>query len=228
MRIACPTFAPLVHMHNPRHISILDFRNIAIVLLAANALLLMEVQECPFIGRENNLIENSQSIGLLFASALFVRFRHTGALRTAPLLAWGLALFCFTFFVLELDTRPFGNARLIDLTNGTIRNVWLGGLWVVLGIISLRHVASLWAGGLSWLLSSSGICMLIAGVFWIFSALLEGYGYSNVFGPSFLEELMELNGTLFMVSSALRSANLDSLTAVRPGAMYQGEGSQTR
>ncbi len=187
------------HIRQPQRSGLLY---ILLTLLIVSAGLFTAVPSYPSMSLEHGFMENIQAIGLLASCGLFLYYSKSGALQIAQPLAWSLTLFCLTFFLLEFDTRPFDIATLTAITNGTIRNVWLGLLWVSVGLLVFKNIKQVWPVFTAWLTSLSGLCMCVAGAFWIASRLLEDGGYSYVISPFFLEELMEVNAVILMVLSA--------------------------
>ena len=178
---------------------------VALGLALLSAILFVAIFRFPHISLEHGLMENIQALGLLATCGLFLHYSRTGIFRDAKPLAWSLSLFCLTFFLLEFDTRPFGIDALTAITNGAIRNTWLGVLWLGVGAYAIRHFKHIWPIFTNWLTSVPGLCMCAAGVFWITSRLIEDSGLSYAISPFFLEELMEVNAVMLMALSAYLS-----------------------
>jgi hypothetical protein len=117
-----------------------------------------------------------------------------------------LALFFVTFALREFDVRKGDWPIASTILAGTVRNLWLCGLWLVLGCFAYRHRAKALTFGWKWLGSRAGRILLIAGVFWVLAA---GVDKADAFGTRrrnlLAEELIEVNAALLMALSAIIS-----------------------
>ena len=89
----------------------------------------------PMVSREHGPLENFQVVCLVLGAVIFLReaARSTGG--PVRLMALGLALLHFSFLVIEVDVRSFAPPAWVNsLLNGTIRDAWLGLLWVAWGV----------------------------------------------------------------------------------------------
>jgi len=127
----------------PEHRAGLVFVVISLALISGAFFL--AIGRYPSISLEHGLMENMQVVCLLIACALFAFSSRHGQLSATPAFAMSLALFCLTFFLLEFDTRPFDIDILTRLTNGTVRNAWLGTLWIVVIVFVLQQLQTVWA-----------------------------------------------------------------------------------
>ena len=84
---------------------------------------------------------------------------------------------------------------------GKIRDAWLGGLWLAVGFFFFKKAKPVWNEFLNWIKTSSGILIIVSGVFWIASGLIDKslLGHKDLYR----EELMEVNSTLLMLLSAM-------------------------
>jgi len=118
-------------------------------------------------------------------------------------IAFGLALLCFVFLMLEFDTRAFNIPMLRRITNGAVRNVWLGSVVALYAFSLWRHRREAPAQIQKWLASRAGLLMVISGGFWIAGAVFEhGKFFANAEATLVLEEVVEVNAALFMAWSA--------------------------
>jgi len=118
-----------------------------------------------------------------------------------------LSLFFATFALREFDVRRGDWPPLVtSVLDGMIRNIWLGGLWLVLGCFAYRHRAKVLAFGWKWLGSRAGRILLIAGLFWILAAGVDKVDAFDTKRRNLLaEELVEVNAALLMAFSAIIS-----------------------
>ena len=154
---------------------------------------------------EHGPLENFQAVALsLSAIVMAVAGIRLGDVRRV--FAFGLALFCFIFFMLEFDTRALDMPTLRRFTNGMIRNVWLGGLAAAYGFALWRRRREMPLQIQRWLGDRAGLLMLLSGGFWIAGAVFEhGRFFSDPDITLMLEEVMEVNAALFMAWSAFAS-----------------------
>jgi hypothetical protein len=140
---------------------------------------------------------------LLLAGAAF---RLKGARRV---FAFGVALFCFVFLLLEFDTRQFANPTLRRMTNGAVRNIWVGALVALYAVAFWARRRQMLVEIERWLRDRAGLLMLIAGGFWVTGAVFEhGKIFADADVTLALEEVVEVNAALFMAWSALETARL--------------------
>jgi hypothetical protein len=150
---------------------------------------------------ENGPMENFQAVCLALTIALLliaVRFAHE---RGQRIFLYALALFAASILVLEVDFRRMNAPALNRIMNGRIRDAWLGTLWLVAAMFFVRNMKSVWETFLRWLRSPAGAFMILGGIFWVLSALID----KSILGQKdlFREELMEVNATLLMCASAV-------------------------
>lgn len=155
----------------------------------------------PLLSEENGAMENYQAI-LLFLGIIPCLWAAVRAKELAQrILCGSLALHFVSFIVLEVDTRQLDAPLFNKLFNGRIRDLWLGSLWLIAGMVFLRHRLPTWRRFMQWLSSQAGRYMLAAGVLWLISGLCDKLG---LFPEShhFLEELLEVNACVLMLISA--------------------------
>ena len=151
-------------------------------------------------------MENFQ-VGCLIVGAVILSWQAGVAKQPHErLLFVALALFFVTFALREFDVRKGDWPVASTILSGTVRNLWLGGLWLIIAWHGYRHRANAWAFGWRWLKSGAGRVILIAGLFWILGAAVDkihpfGSRRRNMLG----EELLEANAALLMTFSALVS-----------------------
>jgi len=156
---------------------------------------------------ENGPMENFQVGCLLLGTALLAW--QTRAVKQAHERVFfaALALFFATFALREFDVRKGDWPPLIvSVLDGTIRNLWLGALWLIIGCFAYRNRANVLIFGWKWLRSPPGRILLAAGLFWVVAATVDK---ANVFGTRrrnlLTEELLEVDAALLMAFSAIIS-----------------------
>jgi hypothetical protein len=152
-------------------------------------------------------MENFQVGCLLLGAAVLAWQARAAKQPHERVLFSALALFFATFALREFDVRKGDWPPLaVSFLDGTIRNLWLGGLWLVLGYFAYRHRARVLTFGWKWLGSRAGRILLVAGLFWIVAA---GVDKANAFGTKrrnlLAEELLEVDAALLMAFSAITS-----------------------
>lgn len=159
----------------------------------------------PRIFREHGPMENFQ-VGCLAVGIFFLLRAARRASSSPPrrLFLGGIILLYGTFLLLEFDVREFHIPWLTLLLNGTVRNVWVGSLWLFGLIAFLRRARSTWAEFVAWVRTSAGALLLIAGCFWASGWLVDHLKlFASVDGNLMLEELMEANAAPLMLISAI-------------------------
>jgi hypothetical protein len=154
----------------------------------------------PRIAAENHAMETFQAGCLLGGIVLLANARRSTSDVAGRVFVLGLILFYFTILVLEVDTRKMDAPPwLVRVTNGTIRDVWLGSLWAIAAALFWRgQPPRILRRFFSWLPTAAGRLMLCAGVFWMAALIVE-----KVFRVSFfIEELLECQAALLMAHSA--------------------------
>lgn len=153
----------------------------------------------PQIASENRAMENFEALCLVIGMGLLIGAIRSIAGAPQKILLFGLTLFYFTILVLEMDTRKMNvPIWLVGLTNGTIRDVWLGSCWLIAAGLFLRRRSGTLACFRSWLRTAAGKLMLGSGVFWAAALIAE-----RLFQVSFfIEEILECNAALLMSHSA--------------------------
>jgi uncharacterized membrane protein YgdD (TMEM256/DUF423 family) len=150
--------------------------------------------------RENGPMENFQAVCLFLAVVFSVLGIGRSTDRAGKILFAGIALFCASILVLEVDVRNVNAPWLNKVMNGRIRDAWLGTFWLVALYFVFKSFGPVWRRFVAWLRSAAGVLMTLAGPFWIISALID----KSLLGRKdlFPEELMEVNATLLMIWSA--------------------------
>jgi hypothetical protein len=151
-------------------------------------------------------MENFQALTLavgvvLGASMLAPIFR-----TEARLLGAGMALLFVGFLLLEFDTRLFDMPTLHRWTNGTLRNLWVGSLFLIYSIALARNFKTTWIAFNNWVRSTAGFLMILSGCFWIAGHLVDKamrfWGHGEEAGL-LAEELVECEAALFMGLAAV-------------------------
>lgn len=152
-------------------------------------------------------MENFQ-VGCLLLGAAVLAWQARAVKQTHERIFFAaLALFFATFALREFDVRrgdwPPLATRVLD---GSIRNLWLGGLWLVIGYFAFRHRANVLAFGRRWLRSPPARILLVAGLFWVVAAGVDkADAFSTRRRNLLAEELLEVDAALLMAFSAIIS-----------------------
>lgn len=152
----------------------------------------------PAISVENGPMETYQAVCLFIGIGFFMGAFYRSSEKGARVLFTGMMLFYFTVFMLEVDTRPTQHPLLIQLTNGKIRNLWLGSLWLAGAIYFLKNWRTTLQFFRKWIFAYPGIFLLCGGASWFTAEFLE-HGFHVGF---FWEELPECIGATLMLQSA--------------------------
>jgi len=154
----------------------------------------------PQITAENHAMEHFQ-VGCLLVGILFL----VGTLRSTADVAsrvffLGLILLYFTVVVLEVDTRKMDVPRwLVFVTNGTVRDLWLGSLWIIAALIFVRgRPYRILSRFHAWFSTAAGRLLLGSGVLWTVALIAEKQFYVS----AFVEEWLECHAGLLMAQSA--------------------------
>ena len=174
---------------------------LVIAALGINTFFWLGLKSRPGIAGENGPMENFQAacLGLSFLLWLITGLRSNN--RGEQILLLGLALFNFSFLILEVDFRKLDAPVLNKIFNGRIRDAWLGSLWLAVGIAFLKNAKLSWTEFLRWLKSPSGILLILSGAFWLASGLIDK-SFTNR-KELYDEELMEVNAGLLMLLSVI-------------------------
>ena len=127
-----------------------------------------------------------------------------------------LALFYATFIILEVDTRAFNAPWFNWCFNGAVRDLWLGGLWVIAGGCFFRFWRDTWRLFTEWVASLAGVCLLAAGGFWLASGACDKVRFFPG-SHHFVEELLEVNAGILMLLCAVLTLRRG---AVKTGACH--------
>lgn len=162
-------------------------------------------QHDPQIFREHGPMENFQAASLLVGILFLLRVVHSS--RSSPsrrVFLGGLILLYSTLILLEFDVRHFHISWLSWLLSGTVRNAWVGGVWLGAFVLFLRHRRGAWAEFLAWLSTPAAALLLLAGVFWASGWLVDQLKFFPALQQNMMaEELMEANAAPLMLASAI-------------------------
>src|SRR5215207_6455256 len=101
--------------------------------IGINTAIWLRFKNHPGISAENGPMENFQAVCLGLGCFLWLFASVASNTRAEKIFLISLALFNFSFLVLEVDTRKLGIPLLPKIFHGPIRNAWLGGLWLLVG-----------------------------------------------------------------------------------------------
>jgi hypothetical protein len=169
-----------------------------IVLLSGLSILLY--QRDPTLARENGPMENFQVVCLVLGLCVLGAAIGTLRERTGRIVLFGISLLYLTLFVHELETRKFQSRLLVALTNGRIRDLWTGALWVWGAALFLRDRVAVWQWFRRWIRSPAGYLLCAAGICWLASGAVDKSLF--VIKTFFLEEIFEVNAAALMLFSA--------------------------
>ncbi len=171
-----------------------------LIVTGANTAVWIGQKDRPGISAENGPMENFQVVCLATSFLIWLVASLRSKSPSQKILLAALALFNLSFLVLEVDTRSLNAPLFNKLFHGRIRDAWLGGLWLVVGFFVFKNTKLALNEFLRWLKNWSGIVMVVSGVLWIISGLID----KSLLGRKELyrEELMEVNATLLMTLSA--------------------------
>lgn len=160
-------------------------------------------QHNRLISEENHVMEMVQAALILLAMIGFTVAAAREGKGTVHRCFWGgLALLCATFVILEVDTRGMDAPVFNSLFHGTVRDLWLAGLWILAAGLILRQARAAWHLLWSWLRTEGGLAMASAGGLWLASAVCDKSGLFTD-DHHFVEELIEVSASILMLLSAV-------------------------
>ncbi|MEQ8283948.1 MAG: hypothetical protein RIC04_13560 [Parvibaculum sp.] len=153
---------------------------------------------------ENAPSEMAQNVFLLLASLFFLAAAIADLDRIARLSLYGLALFCFTAFVREVEIE---GTALGDVLDPAMRYDldYMAIVIVALVIVaaSFRHLGASVRGALSWLCTNAGRWLLVGVVFYLLGDASEKSLFSSEKSINqMIEETLEQTATMFFLLSA--------------------------
>lgn len=176
--------------------------------LCVNALLISQatdVNATAMLQQENGLLENAQLLLLLACLATFAVHALYSDNPGGRLIALAGVLVSFTFIVRESDLRPFGlSAAITWFSDGEGRYVLLTPPWAGLLWVARRHYQPLRGRLTRLLFSPAGAALACSGLLLIAGILLDK-SFIRLAPSRYYEELLELNGYVFLLLSALAS-----------------------
>jgi hypothetical protein len=154
----------------------------------------------PDISREHGPMEAFQAstlaAGCLLLASISISKNYP---RPTRIVAAGLSLFFLTFFLLEFDTRYFNSPLLRRLTNGGVRNAWLGSLVLIYAIQVIRSFNTFLPALTDWLSHRTGMIFVASGFFWVAGFIVDKFNrFDDKTIALLLEELMETEAALLM------------------------------
>ncbi len=150
---------------------------------------------------ENGLMENIQVLLITFSFILFSILAIKNTNFRLRLLCLTLALFCFSFFLREVDIEDFNLPSIIILLgSGPGYRVLLATLWLAIILYSIKKLKEIKPLYLNYIQSSAGKALFIS------AGLLIAGGFFdkeliNILRYEFYEELLEMNGYFVLVLS---------------------------
>src|SRR5262245_62064388 len=161
--------------------------------------------------RENGPMENTQAACLFATMLLFVWNLYLAKEGTERIFLLGVCLVSGTFLVLEVDLRKVEIPALNRVWNGSIRNAWLGALWIGAFLLFVRQAVPVLACFLDWSRSRAGTLFLLGCLLWLLSALVDkAKPFTSLADNLMGEELIENNATLFMLCSTVLSCGRET------------------
>ena len=195
--------------------------------LAAFIIAAISVQTALFFDwnnfyEENAPAEMAQNVFLLLASLFFLAAAIADLNRVARLSLGGLALFCFTAFIREVDIKGTALGDCLGrFTELELHFVAAGLAALALITASRRHFAVSVRGMMRWACASAGRWFLVGAAFYLLGDAAEKNFFSSGEGKSeMIEETLEQAATMFFALAA-------SLTFASPAARALLNGRQT-
>lgn len=193
--------------------------------LAAAIIAAVVVQTVLFFDRsefyeENAPSEMAQNVFLMLASLFFLASAIADLDRIARLSLYGLALFCFTAFVREVEIEGALDDFLDPVTRYELHYVTIGIVGLAIVAASFRHFGASVRGAVSWLRTNAGRWLLVGAGFYLLGDASEKNLFSSDKNVSqMIEETLEQTATMFFLLSA-------ALTFARPSARMALTGRQ--
>ena len=158
------------------------------------------------ICEENYFLENLQAILVATSGLVFLAYL-VHMKKPYSFILWSLALLCFSFLLHELDVEKHDLPKfLVLLGSGAGRNIMISALWAFVAVQLLRDFSRMKKVIRNYLLSYSGILLIICGGLLITGSLFDHKVIViDVFFRRCYEELLELNGYLMLFGAALTS-----------------------
>lgn len=168
----------------------------------------------PQIADENQAMENFEAACLIAGMFLFIVALVRANNRGRKVLLFSLTLFYFTVLLLEMDTRQMDvPSWVVRITNGKIRDIWLGSFWVVAAVLFFRQPRGILSSFFSWLSTTAGKLLICSGIFWAVALIAEKAFHVSFF----VEEILECNGALLMAHAGyLTLREVQSDATVQP------------
>jgi len=147
------------------------------------------------IANENHFLENLQAI-LLFASGMAFLQTTFYVQKGQRLLPCFGALLCLSLILREFDL-PYA---VVLPDDGYGRNILLGSLWLLLGVLLIRDYKHYLALAVHMLPTRSGVFLVAGGVLVGVASLFDGPVFKSY---QLYEELSEMNGYYLLLVSSL-------------------------
>ena len=152
---------------------------------------------------ENHLVEYTQALFLFIGFSCFIYSCFKSKSKPYIILYLCLGIFYLTFLVRELEPEDT-NTWYAIIINPPIRNYWIITLWMIAFLIFIRNAKITFNAFFKWIKLKPGSHILIGGIYYLIADIFD----RNIFHLSrnsslFIEEVLELNATVFMVSCSI-------------------------
>jgi hypothetical protein len=173
--------------------------------------------EFPEIFYESRIIENTQVILLSGGFLIFAGLSIKNKVSSGKILYFGLGIFYLNFCMRELEVENSGLWYAMIL-NPPVRNFWLVGAWVIALLLFIFNIKNTFKSFVIWIKLKQGVYFLTGGLFYLLGDIFDkDLIYINRDSNLFVEELFELNATIFMMLSAIFSLLWTRKQESRPG-----------
>ncbi len=157
------------------------------------------------IAYENHVLEYLQVLFLLIGSLIFFYLSIVIKENSYYVLYLSLGVFYLTFLVRELEPDRV-ESFYATIILPPVRNYWIIAAWIFVLFIFLRKPRSTVDVFLEWVKLEQGVCIIVGGLWYLLGDIFD----KNLLDLNrpvtlFIEELLELNGTIFMLLSAIIS-----------------------
>lgn len=154
--------------------------------------------------QEHEIVENLQAL-LLTLSCIFFLIYSFFLEKRSSLILLSFSLLCLTFFLREVDVEDLELPAFLILIGSDVgRNIIISILWALIALFMALDFRNMKNLVFLFLLSNSGILMLICASLLFTSDIFERWLHGTI-NSKFFEELLELNAYYFLFWSSMIS-----------------------
>lgn len=162
------------------------------------------------ISDENQLMENSQVVFLALAGGFHLKQRLRISLSSFRIYHSILAMFCFSVMAREIDINMIGTAQIWGTIEIAVR-FCIVVTWLLLAYYAVRRLPELWVNRFSIVFSPNSLLTVFAIAFYLASWFFDKQVVPINEGLSqFIEEALQLSGTIFFFTSSLKPISLSN------------------